>query len=96
MEKRILVLGKGDNVITMILDNLYSYSIDSLKDFGEDIVVYNNLDLPILNSFEHNKFNVEVLNEVNVDDFNLYVLGVYQPKNKIKIIETLNPLKFDT
>lgn len=52
MEKRILVLGKGDNVITMILDNLYSYSIDSLKDFGEDIVVYNNLDLPILNSFE--------------------------------------------
>ena len=52
METKILVLGKGDNVITMILDNLYSYSIDRLLDFGNDIVVYNNLDLPILNSFE--------------------------------------------
>ena len=44
METRILVLGKGDNVITMILDNLYSYSIDRLLDFGKDIVIYNNLD----------------------------------------------------
>ena len=71
METKILVLGKGDNVITMILDNLYSYSIDRLLDFGKDIVVYNNLDLPILNSFDHGKFNIEVLNEVNIDDFNL-------------------------
>ncbi len=37
METKILVLGKGDNVITMILDNLYSYSIDRLLDFGKDI-----------------------------------------------------------
>lgn len=85
METRILVLGKGDNVITMILDNLCSTL--NLK----GIVVYNNLDLPIVNSFEHDKFNIEVLNEVNIEDYDLYTLGVYQPKNKIKIIEALNP-----
>jgi sugar O-acyltransferase (sialic acid O-acetyltransferase NeuD family) len=93
METRTLVLGKGDNVITMVLDNLYSHSIERFKDFVDDVVVYNNLDLPILNSFDHSKFNIEVLNEVNIDDFDLYVLGVYQPKNKIKILESLNPDK---
>ena len=91
METRILILGKGDNIITMILDNLYS--VDNLKDFVDDIVVYNNLDLPIVNSFDHSKFNIEVLNNVNIDDFNLYVLGVYHPKHKVKILETLNPNK---
>jgi len=87
METKILVLGKGDNIITMILDNLYSTL--NLK----GIVVYNNLNLPILNSFDHNKFNIKVLNEINIDDYDLYVLGVYQPKHKIKILETLNPNK---
>ena len=87
METKILILGKGDNIITMVLDNLYSTL--NLK----GIVVYNNLDLPIVNSFDHSKFNIEVLNEVNLYDFNLYTLGVYQPKHKIKILETLNPDK---
>ena len=39
METKILILGKGDNIITMILDNLYSTL--NLK----AIVVYNNLYL---------------------------------------------------
>ena len=68
METRILVLGKGDNIVTMILDNLYSTL--NLK----GIVVYNNLDLPIVNSFDHGKFNIEVLNEINIEDYDLYTL----------------------
>jgi len=90
METKLLILGKGDNMITMVLDNLYStYKL-------KDIVVYNNLNLPTLNSFDHEGFNIEVLNEVNLDDYYQYVLGVYQPQNKIKIVQTLNPaiLKF--
>ena len=37
METKLLILGKGDNIITMILDNLYykdkekTYNIDLLK-----------------------------------------------------------------
>ena len=90
METNLLILGKGDNIITMILDNLYSTF--KLK----DIVVYNNLNLPTLNSFDHEGFKIQVLNEIDIDDYSEYVLGVYQPQHKIKIIQTLNPaiLKF--
>lgn len=84
METKLLILGKGDNVITMILDNLYS--TNKLK----DVVVYNNLNLPTLNPFDHKGFNIEVLNEVNIHDYYQYVLGVYQPQHKIKIVQTLN------
>jgi len=53
METKMLILGKGDNVITMILDNLYS--IDQKT---SDIHIYNNLGLPILNTFDHDGFNI--------------------------------------
>jgi hypothetical protein len=37
METKLLIIGKGDNIITMVLDNLYSkYKL-------KDIVIYNNL-----------------------------------------------------
>ena len=84
METKLLILGKGDNVITMILDNLYS------TNKSKDVVVYNNLNLPTLNPFDHKEFNIEVLNQVNIHDYYQYVLGVYQPKHKIEIVQTLN------
>jgi len=85
METNLLILGKGDNIITMVLDNLYS------NDFTPNITIYNNLDLPILSPFDHYDFNVEVLNDVEVNKYDSLVLGVYQPQYKIKIIQTLNP-----
>jgi sugar O-acyltransferase (sialic acid O-acetyltransferase NeuD family) len=85
MATNLLVIGKGDNIVTMILDNLYSIHQTP------KITIYNNLDLPILNTFNHYRFNIEVLNEVNLDDYLVYVLGVYQPKHKIKILETIKP-----
>ena len=88
METKLLILGKGDNNITMILDNLYSHNTRQ-----PDIHIYNNLNLPILNTFEHDRFNIEMFNTVNMDDYDLMVLGVYQPSHKIKIVETLNPDK---
>jgi len=86
MATKLLILGKGDNIITMILDNLYSHNTKQ-----PDIHIYNNLNLPILNTFEHDKFNIEVLDTVNMGDYDLMTLGVYQPSHKKKIIETLNP-----
>jgi sugar O-acyltransferase (sialic acid O-acetyltransferase NeuD family) len=88
MVTKLLILGKGDNNITMILDNLYSHNTRQ-----PDIHVYNNLNLPILNTFEHDRFNIEMFNTVNMDDYDLMALGVYQPSHKIKIVETLNPDK---
>ena len=86
MATKLLILGKGDNIITMILDNLYSHNTRQ-----PDIHIYNNLNLPILNTFEHDKFNIEVFDNINMDDYDLMTLGVYQPSHKIKIVETLNP-----
>ncbi len=83
METKLLVIGKGDNIITMILDNLYSNNIKP------NITVYNNLNLPINNSFSHDDFKIQVSSEVNVEEFEIYVLGVYQPKIKMKLIKEL-------
>ena len=71
----------------MILDNLYSVSIENTP----DIHIYNNLNLPIQNTFEHDRFNIEVLENVNMDDYYVMALGVYQPSHKRKIVKTLNP-----
>jgi len=85
MATNLLILGKGDNIITMILDNLYS--INNIP----NIHIYNNMNLPILNTFEHDGFNISVLDNVNMDDYTMLTLGVYQPTHKKKIVETLNP-----
>lgn len=85
METKLLIIGKGDNIITMILDNLYS--CNQIK----DIHILNNLNLPILNKFEHDLFNIDLLENVNFDDYDNMFIGLYQPQNKIKIIESLKP-----
>jgi sugar O-acyltransferase (sialic acid O-acetyltransferase NeuD family) len=81
METKLLVIGKGDNIITMILDNLYSNNIKP------KVTVYNNLNLPIVNSFQHEDFKIEVLPEVDMNNYDVYVLGVYQPKIKNKLVK---------
>lgn len=85
METKLLIIGKGDNIITMILDNLYS------NKNTPEIHIYNNLKLPILNTFEHDEFDIKVLEDLDLNDYDKFVLGVYQPHHKIKIIESLKP-----
>lgn len=82
---KLLVLGKGDNIITMILDNLYSN-----RQYPE-ITIYNNLELPILNNFDHDEYELQIESKVNLNDYDLFTLGVYQPNHKKKIMEVLNP-----
>jgi sugar O-acyltransferase (sialic acid O-acetyltransferase NeuD family) len=85
METKLLILGKGDNIITMILDNLYSNGTTPT------ITIYNNLNLPILNTFNHDWFKINVFEDVDMNDYNVFALGVYQPQHKIKIIQSLSP-----
>jgi sugar O-acyltransferase (sialic acid O-acetyltransferase NeuD family) len=84
MATRLLIVGKGDNVITMILDNLYSQS--KLL----DIQVYNNLNLPTLNKFNHDWYNITVSNDIDLNEYSQLTLGVYQPSYKVKILKSLN------
>jgi sugar O-acyltransferase (sialic acid O-acetyltransferase NeuD family) len=85
METNLLIIGKGDNIITMILDNLYSYKSTP------NITIYNNLSLPILNRFDHDKFNINIVEDVNMSDYDVFSLGVYQPQHKMKIMESISP-----
>ena len=85
METDIVILGKGDAIIGMVLDNLYSNGV-----YG-NITIYNNLSLPILKEINHPNFNLDVREDIDIKQFKKYVLGVYDPKHKMKIIKTLNP-----
>jgi sugar O-acyltransferase (sialic acid O-acetyltransferase NeuD family) len=93
METKLLIIGKGDNIITMILDNLYS------NRSTPEIHIFNNLNLPILNTFEHDEFVLRMsspskiikLEDLDLNEYDKFVLGVYQPPNKINIIESLKP-----
>jgi len=83
MKTDLLILGKGDDIITMILDNLSSSGI------SEDITIFNNLDLPIISKVEHPDFRLNFLSKLNIFDFNSWILGLYKPEFKKKIIESL-------
>lgn len=85
METNLLIIGKGDNIITMILDNLYSYKSTP------NITIYNNLSLQVLNRFDHDKFKINVVEDVNMNDYDIFSLGVYQPHYKMKIMQSLSP-----
>ena len=85
METDIVILGKGDAIICMVLDNLNSNGI-----YG-NISIYNNLSLPILREISHPDFNLDVREDIDIKQYKKYILGVYDPKHKMKIIEKLNP-----
>jgi len=93
METRLLIIGKGDNIVTMILDNIVTMMLDKvyLDNTVPTVTIYNNLKLPISNTFEHDWFNLNVVEDVNMAEYNAFTLGVYQPKHKKKIIESLVP-----
>jgi len=85
METGILILGKGDDIITMILDNLHSNGICGL------ITIFNNLKLPPKKPMEHDGFKIDILEDIDLSKYQKYCLGVYKPAFKKKIIELLKP-----
>jgi sugar O-acyltransferase (sialic acid O-acetyltransferase NeuD family) len=84
MKTNLLIVGKGDNVITMILDNMASN-----YESGE-VHVYNNLSLDVMNEISHPKFAIKLLSEINVEEYDKYCLGVYQPHLKKLLVEKFN------
>ena len=83
MKTETLIIGKGDDIITMILDNL-----SSENETGK-ITIYNNLDLPINSDFSHSEFEINLLNNLELFDYDRWVLGIYKPSLKKKIIDGL-------
>jgi sugar O-acyltransferase (sialic acid O-acetyltransferase NeuD family) len=83
MKTERLIIGKGDDIITMILDNF-----SSENETGK-ITIYNNLDLPINSHFSHSEFEIDILNQLEISDYDRWVLGIYKPNLKKKIIDGL-------
>lgn len=81
METNLLIVGKGDNVITMILDNLHS------SGYQNNIDVFNNLNLDVINEINHPNFKTKLMTEVDLSNYSSICLGVYQPKLKKIIVE---------
>lgn len=84
MKTNLLIIGKGDNVITMILDNIASNG-----NYGE-VHVYNNLKLDVMNEISHPKFDIKLFGEVKIDEYERYCLGVYQPSLKKLLVDKFN------
>ena len=83
MKTETLIIGKGDDIITMILDNLSS------ENRTGKITIYNNLDLPINSQFYHPEFDIELLNKLELSKYKKWILGVYKPNLKKKLIDSL-------
>lgn len=83
MLTKLTILGKSDAAITMIMDNLESCNL-----FPELIIV-NNLDLPIEHTFDNPKFKYTIVNEFT-DRSVPVTLGVTNAYTKLKAIKQFN------
>jgi sugar O-acyltransferase (sialic acid O-acetyltransferase NeuD family) len=84
METNLLIVGKGDDILTMIFDNLASNN-----EYG-NVDVLNNLNLEILNKIAHPSFNINMFTEVDVNQYPQFCLGVYNPSIKKTLVNKYN------
>ena len=79
---RLIILGKSDATITMILDNL-----DSQRHYPL-IQLINNLSLPIEKPFDHPAFVITIIDSYLPTPADALLLGVFQAEAKQKIVAT--------
>ena len=77
---RLIILGKSDATITMILDNL-----DSQRQYPL-IQLINNLSLPIEKPFDHPAFEITIVDSYLPAPADALLLGVFQAEAKQKIV----------
>ena len=84
METNLLIVGKGDDILTMIFDNLASNN-----EYG-NVDVLNNLNIEILNKITHPSFNINMFTEVDANQYPQFCLGVYNPSIKKTLVNKYN------
>lgn len=83
MLTELTLLGKSDASISIILDNLESNNL-----FPE-IIIVNNLNLPIENSFEHPKFKWRMVEAIE-NPSSIFALGVANAYTKRKVVDNFD------
>ena len=81
MLTKLTILGKSDVTIAMMLDIL-----ESLKLFPE-IIIVNNLNLPIEHTFDNKKFKWNMITTVPEDLIGPVVVGATYSNTKMKIVD---------
>jgi sugar O-acyltransferase (sialic acid O-acetyltransferase NeuD family) len=80
MLTKLILLGKSDATIPMIMDNLESC------DVYPSLEIVNNLHIPIEYTFDNQKFKWEMVDEIK-DRSGLFALGVSNAYTKLKVVE---------
>lgn len=84
MLTKLTLLGKSDATISIILDILESNA------FFPEIIIVNNLDLPIKYPFDNPKFKpLQIVTEISHRS-GIFSLGVTNPYVKIKIVDVFD------
>ena len=76
----LTILGKSDATVAMVLD------IVERDNSLEEVDIVNNLDLPIVHSFENPRFKCNIVDSIR-DTSSLFALGVTKPQVKKAVIK---------
>lgn len=83
METKLTLLGKSDGTIAIIMDILES------NNYFPNIDIVNNLFLPITLTFDHPKFNYNLIKGIKNNE-GVFSLGVTNPSVKKAVLENFN------
>jgi sugar O-acyltransferase (sialic acid O-acetyltransferase NeuD family) len=81
MLTNVTILGKSDATVALVIDLLAD-----LNSNPRLIQVVNNLDIPVEYRFDHPRFNIEIVNEIE-DRSSWFALGVTKPNAKRFIVK---------
>jgi sugar O-acyltransferase (sialic acid O-acetyltransferase NeuD family) len=84
--KTLNILGFSEATLTMVFDILET------NNFFPEIKIINNIGYTPIKEYVNNKFNIEILDSLDLKKNDLLVLGAAQKSTKIKLLENFKDL----
>jgi sugar O-acyltransferase (sialic acid O-acetyltransferase NeuD family) len=87
--KTLKILGFSEATLTMVFDILET------NNFFPEIKIINNIGYTPVKEYVNNKFNIEILDSLDLKKDDLLVLGAAQKSTKIKLLENFKDLTYE-
>lgn len=87
--KTLNILGFSEATLTMVFDILET------NNFFPEIKIINNIGYAPVKEYVNNKFNIEILDSLELKKDDLLVLGAAQKSTKIKLLENFKDLTYE-
>lgn len=87
--KTLNILGFSEATLTMVFDILET------NNFFPEIKIINNIGYTPIKEYVNNKFNIEILDSLDLKKDDLLVLGATQKSTKIKLLENFKDLTYE-